>query len=60
MMNKKIHYFGKDTDKPEFYNLIIVVSDIPLGQLLDIKNEVLKCGFTIYHIDEHIIFLLLL
>ena len=54
-MNKKIYYFGKDIDKPKFYNLIIVVSEIPSGQLSDIQDEVLQRGFTIYHIDEKMI-----
>ena len=52
-MNKKIHYFGKDIDKPEFYNLIIVISEIPSGQVSDIKDEVLQRGFKIYLIDEN-------
>ena len=52
-MKKYIHFFSKDIDKPEFYNLIIVVSEISSGQLSDIKDEVLKRRFTIYHIDEN-------
>ena len=51
-MNKKIIHFGQDPHKPEFYNLIIVVSEILSDQLLDIKHEVFKHGFTIYYIDE--------
>ena len=54
-MNKQIIHFGQDLDKAEFYNLIVKVTDISPGQSLDIQDELLFKGFTIYYRDGNTI-----
>ena len=54
-MNKKIIHFGQDSDKAEFYNLIVKVTDIEPAQFLDMQEELLFKGFTIYYQDGNTI-----
>lgn len=54
-MNKQIVHFGQDPDKKEFHNLIVKVTDIGPAQFLDIQEELLFKGFTIYYQDGNTI-----
>jgi hypothetical protein len=52
-MHKQIIHFGQDPHKPEFYNLIVKVSDINSAELSnETRDELFQRGFTIYHSDE--------
>jgi hypothetical protein len=52
-MHKQILHFGQDLDKPEFYNLIVKVTDIGSSELSsEIRDELLSREFTIYYSDD--------
>ncbi len=53
-MNKQIIHFGQDPDKEEFYNLIVLVTNIGSEELSkEIRDELLQRDFTIYYFDEN-------
>jgi len=53
-MNKQIIHFGKDPDKPEFYNLIVVVTNIGSPELSkEIRDDLFVRDFTIHYFDEN-------
>ncbi len=53
-MNKQIIHFGKDPNKPEFYNLIVKVTDpSSRDQTKEVWIELKYHGFHIHHYDEY-------
>ena len=53
-MNKQIIHFGQDPHKPEFYNLIVLATNIGSSDLSkDILDDLFSRHFTIYYFDEY-------
>jgi len=53
-MNKQIIHFGQDPHKPEFYNLIVLATNIGSEELSkEIQDDLFYRDFTIYFFDEN-------
>jgi hypothetical protein len=53
-MNKQIIHFGQDPHKPEFYNLIVLATNIGSIDLTkNILDDLFIKDFTIYYFDEY-------
>ena len=52
-MHKQIIHFGQDSDRAEFYNLIVRATDIGSSELsVEMRDEPLSREFTIFYSDD--------